>query len=180
MINLIPKEEKKRMTVDFYCRLASLFLIALDFCILVALISILPAFIFSSIKENTVNTELEAQKAEPIPSPDQQTLSTINDLNSKLTVVENAEKNKFSVSEKVIDDIIAVKMPDIRITQFLYNDDPMSGKKISLQGTAPSREVLLLFSQALQDSPNFKNVDLPISNFVKGSNIQFSLSLVPA
>jgi len=180
MINLIPKEEKKRMTIDFYSRLAVLFLMMLDFCLIVAFISIIPAYIFSAIKESTVNTKLETQKAQPIPLLDQQTLSTINGINSKLKVVENAEKNNFSVSEKVINDIISVKMPGIKITQILYKDDSTTGQKISLEGTAPSREVLLQFSQALADSPNFKNVDLPISNFVKGANIQFSLSLTPA
>lgn len=180
MINLIPKEEKKRMTIGFYYKLAVLFLMMLDFCILIAFICILPSYFISSIKETLINTKLENQKNEPLPLFDQQTLAAIKDINSKLNLVENSEKNKFLLSEKVINTILLKKRFDIKITQILYENSPIQGKKVSIIGTAPSREVLLLFRQALEDGPTFKNIDLPISNFVKGSNIQFYLSLIPS
>ena len=120
------------------------------------------------------------QKSEPVPLPDQQTLLAIKDLNNKLTLIENAQNNKFVISEKVINAIILKKIPKIKITDISYENDSLKGKKISIQGNAPSREILLLFRQALEDSVAFKQVDLPISNFVKGSNIQFYLSLIPS
>jgi len=70
-------------------------------------------------------------------------------------------------------------MFNIKITDISYENDSLNGKKISIQGTAPSREVLLSFRQAFENDNTFKQVDLPISNFVKGSNIQFYLSLIP-
>ena len=76
--------------------------------------------------------------------------------------------------------ILLKKRSDIKITQILYQNDGTNGKKITLTGIASSREVLLLFRQALEDSSSFKDVVLPISNFVKGSNIDFSLSLTPS
>jgi hypothetical protein len=180
MINLIPKEEKKRMTKDFYYRVALLFFVMLDFCILIAFIIILPSFLVSSQKDALALSKLETQKNEPIPLLGEQSLAEINGINSKLGVVESAEKNKFPLSQKVINAVLLNKRPDVKITQILYNNDPILGKKISITGTAPSREILLLFRQTLEDNPTFKNVDLPISNFIKGTNIQFSLSLIPA
>ena len=61
-----------------------------------------------------------------------------------------------------------------------FKNDPNNKGKIGVQGTAPSRETLLLFRKALEDDVNFKNVNLPISNFVKGSDIKFYLSLIPS
>jgi hypothetical protein len=180
VINLIPKEEKKQMMIDFYFRLGLLFLIMLDFCIVVLFVSILPSYFLSSVKVTLVNTKLENQKREPLPLLGEQALAEIKDINNKLDLVENAEKNKFTLSVRVINSIILGKRSDIKITQIVYENNPISGKKISITGTAPSREVLLLFRQSLQDNSTFKNVDLPISNFVKGSNIQFNLSLIPA
>jgi hypothetical protein len=123
------------------------------------------------------------QKNQPVPAIDQQTLLSIEDLNNKLDIIKNAEENKFVISEKVINAIILKKMPSIKITEISYEDDSLKGqeviKKISIRGNAPSREVLLSFRQALEDSVSFKQVDLPISNFIKGSNIQFYLSLIP-
>lgn len=179
MINLIPKEEKKKMTADFYFRITVLFLITLSFCLLIASISILPAYFFSSMKNVLANTKLEIQKLEPITLSGEQSLLVVKDINKKLDLVESAEKNKFLPSVKVINSILLKKRPDVKITQILYENDATKGKKISITGTAPSREVLLLFRRSLEDSSNFKSIDLPISNFVKGSNIQFYLNLIP-
>lgn len=179
MINLTPKEEKKRMTTDFYFRITVLFLMIMGSCLLISLVSILPAYFFSSMKNVLAETKLEIQKLEPMTLLGEQSLSIIKDINKKLDLVENSEKNRFLPSVKVINSILLKKRPDVKITQILYENDVIKGKKISITGTAQSREVLLLFRRALEDSANFKSVDLPISNFVKGSNIQFYLNLIP-
>ncbi|KKT01099.1 MAG: hypothetical protein UV76_C0002G0012 [Candidatus Nomurabacteria bacterium GW2011_GWA2_43_15] len=120
------------------------------------------------------------QKKEPMPLVDQDSLTSVEDLNSKLSTIENAEKNKYLVSQKVINEIIFQKMPDIKISQIFYENNVLNGKKINIRGLAPSRERLLLFRRALEDDITFKKVDLPISNFVKGSNIEFYLSIIPS
>jgi cell division protein FtsI/penicillin-binding protein 2 len=179
MINLIPKEEKKKIARNFYFKLVILFVTMLGAIFLIALFSILPSYFLSTVKNNIIDAKLAAQKSEPVPIPDQQTMGIIKDLNSKISVVENAEKNQFSISNNVINDIILKKISGIKITDIAYSNDSLKGKTIKIQGTAPSREVLLLFRQALEEDALFKRVDLPVSNFVKGSNIQFYLTLIP-
>ena|SRR3989344_2398007 len=183
MINLIPNKEKKEMVKSFYFRLLVLFLVIASVSLLIAFVAILPSYFLSSAKNRIVNEKLEIQKKEPMSLPQEETLAVIKDLNNKLTLIEKAEDNKFTISQKVVNAIIIKKMSNIKITDISYQNDSASAKssqKISIQGTAPSREVLLLFRQALQDDVAFKSVDLPISNFVKGSNIQFYLSLIPS
>ena len=180
MINLIPNQEKKKKARDFYFRLAAVSLVALGFCVLIAAVSVLPALFISSANKNFVNAKLEMQKREPVPLIDQGSLSVMRDLNGKLALIENAEKNKYLVSQKIINEIAFQKMPDIKINQISYENNPGNGKKISIRGIAPSRERLLLFRRALEDSVAFKKVALPISNFVKGSDIEFYLNLIPA
>ncbi len=184
MINLIPKAEKKKNIASFYYKLLILFLLVMGFSALVASMAILPAYFVSSVKNKIVDTKLEIQKKEPVPLLDRQTLTVIKDINGKLNLIETASRNKFVVSQKVIDAILFQKTSKIKISDIFYennsSDKLSSKKKISIQGIAPSREVLLSFRRALENSPAFKQVDLPISNFVKGSNIQFYLSLIPS
>ena len=180
MINLIPKEEKKKMKADFRYRLFALLFFVLDFCLLVGAVCLLPAYFNSSINVSSVHAQLEAQKNEPLPVLGEQSLSVINDINNKIGTIKTAEKNKFPVSVNIVDAIISKKRADIKISQISYEYSPATGKKVKITGTAPSREVLLLFRKALEESPSFKSVDLPISNFIKGSNIQFYLSLIPS
>jgi hypothetical protein len=180
MINLIPNQEKKRKVKDFYFRLGVVFLAILGFCIFIATLAILPSYFLSSVKKNLANERLEAQKNEPVPVVDQDSLKIMEELNWKLNLIESSEKNKYLVSEKIINEIILQKMSDIKINRINYEDNLASGKEINIHGIAPSRERLLLFRRALEDDVAFKKVDLPISNFIKGSNIEFYLSLIPS
>ena len=180
MINLIPKEEKKKMIADFYFRIVILFIFMLDFFILIAFLSLLPSYFVSSMKYSLISAKLETQKLEPLPPSEEESLALVKNMDKKLTLVENFEKNKFLLSTKVINAILFKKRSDIKIVQIIYENDEKNGKKISITGIAPSREVLLLFRQSLENGSTFKNIILPISNFIKGSNINFFLSLTPA
>ena len=144
MINLIPNHEKKKKVKDFYFRLVVVSFVVLGLCALVASVSILPSYFLSSIKKNLASSKLETQKNQAIPPAGQSTLTMVADLGNKLNLVETAEKNKYLISQKIIN------------------------------------ERLLLFRKALEDNTAFKKVDLPISNFVKGSNIQFDINLIPS
>lgn len=180
MINLIPNEEKKVMSKDFYLRLIAVSFMVLGFSLSVASVAILPSYFISSTEKKSINTKLESQKNESDTSLDQTTLAVASDLENKLNLIENDQKGKVAFSQEVINEIILKKTPGIKITDISYQKDPEAGETINVNGIASSRETLLLFSRALQDDTAFSKVDLPISNFVKGSNINFNLSLIPS
>ncbi len=179
MINLIPNEEKKKKVKDFYFRLTIIFFEVLAFSIMVASVALLPSYFMSSVKKNLINTMLESQKNEPTPLFDQEIALLVGDIEKKLKLIEDTAENKYSVSEQVINQILLSKMSDIKITEITY-DVNVDGKIISIKGTAPNRDRLLAFRRALEDNVSFKKVNLPISNFIKGSNIRFSLTLIPS
>ncbi|MFZ2072182.1 MAG: hypothetical protein WA101_03560 [Minisyncoccia bacterium] len=180
MINLIPIEEKRKMSKDFHFRLVALFLWTLGLSVLMASIALIPAYFLVTEKANWENQKLETLKKEPMLKVEQQTKQIVTDLNIKLGLIEKAEQKKFLVSQKVIGEIMLKKMPDIKINKFSYESNPIKSKKINIRGIAPDRERLLIFRQMLEDDPAFLEVDLPISNFIKGSNIEFYLSLMPS
>ncbi len=168
------------MTKIFYYKILVLFFIASGFSIFVLSVSLSPSYFLSRTKVSFIHTKLETQKKEAVPVPDRQTVADIASLDKKLQVIEKTENTSFIISEKVINSIIRKKTFEIKISKISYQTDSIKGKNIIVGGTSPSREVLLLFRKALEDDPTFKNVDLPISNFVKGSDINFSLTLTPA
>ncbi|MBY0376466.1 hypothetical protein K2P96_00635 [Patescibacteria group bacterium] len=180
MINLIPNQEKKRKVKDFYFRLVVVSFFILGLCSLVACVALLPSYFLSTVKKNLVSSKLDTQQKQPIPPAGQNTLATVADVASKLNLIETTEKTNYLVSEKVINEIVLHKMPDIKITEFSYENNTTSGKKVVVHGIAPSRERLLIFRKSLEDDAAFKKVDLPIQNFVKGSNITFYINIVPA
>jgi len=180
MINLIPNEEKKKKVKDFYFRLAVVVITLLGCVMTIGSVSILPAYFLSSVKKNLYDTKLATEKQEIVALFDQDTLDIVNDLKNKLNLVENSVLDKYIVSKQVINGILLKKTSDIKITGIGYDNNPAKGKIINLTGTAGSRERLLLFKKALEDDTLFKKVDLPISNFVKGTNISFSMTITPS
>lgn len=180
MINLIPNQEKKKKVKDFYFRLGVVFIAMLGVCVFIAALAITPSYFLSSIEKKLANEKLETQNGEPVPAADADSLKIMENLDAKLRLIEDSEKNSYPVSKKIISEIILQKMPDIKIARISYENDPISGKEVNIHGIAPSRERLLLFRRALEDDVAFKSVDLPISNFIKGSNIEFYLKLIPS
>ena len=116
MINLIPKEEKKKIIQVFYFKLVILFLITAGVSIFASCVAILPSYFLSSVKVNIVNKKLEMQNQEPVPLPEEQTLKVIADLNKKIDLIEHSPVSKFIVSQKVINAVILKKMSSIKIT----------------------------------------------------------------
>lgn len=180
MINLIPNEEKKMKAKDFYFRLVVVSLAALGLALVIGLAAAAPSLLLSSIDKNFAESKLVAQKSEPITATDEHLSAEAAALNGKLAIVERAETEKYSISRKVINEIVLRKMPDIRITRIWYENVPAGGRKVNIVGVAPSRERLLAFRRALEDDVAFKKVELPISNFVRGSNLEFSIDLIPS
>ncbi len=178
MINLIPIEEKKKMVKDFYLRFAVVCLVTLGLVMLIASIALLPSYFFVSTKESAIKNKIENQKSIPLSTPDIETSTAVSSINKRLQIIENAKQDKFFVTQKVINEILIKKLPEIKINKITYEGNTQNGRKIQISGFAPSREKLLLFRLALEDNPAFKKVDLPISNFVKGSDISFFITLL--
>ena len=180
MINLIPNEEKKKTANDLYFRLITVFFTMLGLFLFVGSVSLLPSYILSSTEKSYIDSKLEIQKNEPPSESDRSMVLVVKDLNSKLNLIEKSQKNEDVFSEKVINGIVLKKLSDIKITEIYYERDISGGEKINVIGKASSREKLLLFRKMFEDDTAFSEVDLPISNFVKGSNIGFNLTLIPS
>jgi hypothetical protein len=178
MINLIPIEEKKEIRKDFYYRFLTTLFIMFSFLIFILLVLISPTYLTSYEKKISNNEKLKNQKNEVIPEIDQKAVESIKTLDARLALLLEARKNKYVFSQKVISEIIFQKVPGIKIDSFFYQNDPVDNKKVTITGIAQNREQLLLFRQALENDSSFKNVDLPISNFVKGRDIKFNLNLI--
>ena len=179
MINLIPNEQKKKMKRDFLMRALVVSLFVFGFIMIVGSVALLPSYFHVVVKSNLVKSKLSIQENTPIPEIETEVMSKIDNLNKKLGLIETAHNNSFVVSNRVINDVVLKKIPEIKITDISY-ENTAKGRQIRVNGEAPSREKLLIFRLALENDPAFKQVDLPISNFVKGTNINFFLTLVPA
>jgi len=179
MLNLIPNQEKKKKVKDFYFRLIVVAFFVLAFCILLAILTAAPAYILSASKRNLAENRLQELTGGVLPTLDENLETNIAQINQKMALIEKARKDKYLISQKIINEISARKLPGMKIYQISY-EEGVDGKKAEVRGVAGSREELLNFRRALESDSAFQKVELPISNFIKGTDIEFYLTLIPA
>ena len=177
MINLIPNQEKKRMAIDFYLRFSTVLLVMLGLATIMTSILVFPSYFMSIIKRNTVTIKLESQEGDTAVLNQANLMPAVKELERKITLIEKSEASNDKFSTKVINEIVLKKTSNIKITSISYRKDIKGAGVVDVRGRAKSREGLLGFRRALEDNPAFSKVDLPISNFVKESDIKFSLVL---
>ena len=104
------------------------------------------------------------------------TTEAIKSLNLKMQVMNSVlDYRKFN---PIVDTILAQKFSGIIIDQVAYRMVATSTAVVTVGGIADSRENLVLLSKKLQASSKFKSVDIPISNYAKEKDIEFSINLV--
>ena len=177
MINLLPVEKKNKVNAEQKMRVVNAYLYMLGSCFVLALISLLPSYFPAVVKNHISHQKLNDLNNLPVSQLDQETNVVVQDVNSKIALIDTSEQNKFLVLESAINEIMSKKLAGIKISSFDYDKDKVGNKKVIIHGIATNRTELLNFRQALEADKNFSSVDLPISNFAKGSNIDFILNL---
>ena len=83
-------------------------------------------------------------------------------------------QTRFSTHLNLIDELAGEA---ILLTKFNLTPEEGVLNTITLIGVADTRTALANFRDALENHPRYSNVELPISNLAKESNITFTLSL---
>jgi hypothetical protein len=178
MINLIPSEEKKKIRKDFYMRVIVVSFFVLGTAVFLSNIMLTPALFYASLEKKLISDQFAKDTNKLTFDLNQANKNAVENLEKKILLIKQAQNNKFLVSENVIDNLLAKKINGILINEINYTKDPNKGNLVNIRGQASSRERLLTFKNSLAQDPNFKNVDLPISNFIKSTDIEFNLVLI--
>lgn len=178
MINLIPSEEKKKIRKDFYMRVVIVSFFVLGTAVFLSNIMLAPALFYASLEKKLISEQFAKDENKLTFDLNQENKNAVENLENKISLIKQAQNTKFLVSEKVINNILSKKINGILINEINYTKDVNKGNLINIRGQASSRERLLTFKNSLVTDPNFKNVDLPISNFIKSTDIEFSLVLI--
>jgi hypothetical protein len=102
---------------------------------------------------------------------------TINEINSKLTFLSDKDLNP-ETSDKVFGFLLNNKPAGITFSQILFNKRTDGSLLLEVHGVATSRSVLRDFKTTLDSNLNYKEVNLPISNFLEKSDLNFTISIV--
>lgn len=151
----------------------------LSFSLLVAMLAMVPAY-FSTSLQVKASKEVLARQQNNTPSEEElKVVNQVKSLEQKLDFVNTGNDNNYVFSEEILDSLLLKKTNRIKIDEILYESSQREDqRKVIVRGQATSRESLLDFRVSLERDPKWQEVDLPVSNFVQGANINFSLTLL--
>lgn len=177
MANLLPALYKKDVRREYKFRRIVVGIVLLAALMLIATAFLVPSYIVSSAKHAIVSQEIDALKGGLTQEQTNTLKKTVDDTNQKIKLLSRNIK-KTSVYDTLLS-VIDEKTSAVKIHGIVYSVDSQ-GERVSVSGVARDRQSLLAFTKALEANTEFEKVDLPISNFVKEENIDFSLSIILA
>lgn len=176
MINLLPLEEKKKTRAEYRLRLGALVALAVALLLLASLILLFPVYLLTLSKYQFASDKFVKLESEQGRTEQEKELNTqINEVNKKTNLFLK-EYNKQAVFSEIVTKIIETKGNTIRIQNIFYETSP-GRERLVISGRADDRDLLALFIENLKKDPFFTTVDIPISSYIKSTDIDFSVIL---
>lgn len=176
MFNLLPDSLKSEIIKEYKLRLFIISLIFVVFIELSFIVFLSPSFVISYYREKDVELRVEALEKSSVTANANSIKPIIKSLNSDLNTIDKTLQ--YAETIPIIDAVISEKNNFIQITDISYISLSTSTATIVIQGVSLTRDSLVNFKKSLEDSKNFRNIDLPISNLAKDRDIKFSMTMI--
>lgn len=175
MFNLLPENIKNKIRKEYFLRRVMVVFMFLIFIGAAFLIFLFPSWIVSVYKERGLSSQAESTNQSSLIAEMKEITSDVNKINAELKTIDESLEYKKIVP--FINIILSKRARSIYINELTYTSDGPKKATIKLEGISSTRVSLLSFVKSLEETKSFKVVDLPISNFAKDRNINFSISL---
>jgi hypothetical protein len=177
MANLITEKQNKLIKADYITRLFSASLLVLSLLGIFLLAYIIPYYISLGKKDIFVAEQFESIiNVENKENTDKSILPLMNMTLEQLKTVELYTQNSFTPS-LYFNNIIEKKNSSINITRLYFGVVEDNQKQFLVSGVSKDREGLVTFIEDLKSIVGFVDVESPISDFAKDSDISFTLNI---
>lgn len=180
-MNLLPEQEKKIIQKEYALRRVVVWCGLVVGVLTISLILLVPSYVLSRLKASDVQSELDTSKRTL-----ESQLLPADVTKAVASAAHDADALKpFAdpLSAYNIIRIFETKPASIRIYQINFSnlgtDQAGAALKPSLEvyGKAVDRESLTSFGKSLEQRSEFASVDIPVSNFVRETNIDFTMTI---
>ncbi len=175
MFNVLTKDLKKNIESDYKNRrffMIFLFLLFLFFFITIVLT---PSFVAIWSEKKYVLTINDSFRNSFSSKEDEETKEIFDSTNNLLAYINSSKPSFYSTF--MLSKVILSSNTGIKMTDILYQRLSSSTAIFTIKGVASNRDSLIMFSKEISSNPIFKDLNLPISNFAKDKNIEFSFDV---
>lgn len=176
MLNILPSQQKVLVKREYIRRRVVVALSFLVFALIVSLALLSPSYFLTQVKAKIVRNELEVTKQKLYAElPSDETMKSLS------VAVKHAEALRPLTKPVSVYELLRIfesKPESIKITNIAYAKLDADMSSVTLRGMAENRESLTSFGRTLENRVEFVSVDLPVSNFVKERDIDFSMTII--
>ena len=168
--NLLAKEDQKDIRLEKATAAVLNFFIWVVMSLIILAVFIIAGRIYLTSELSTTETKIDLQKQVVSQDENQQLKKTLDEFNTHLLNLVNLDEHQGQWSEVLIS--FARLIPkDVSIDSFTAERET---GRIRISGFASSRESVLQLRQNLLAAADFTDVNFPLSNLVKPTNLSFN------
>lgn len=175
MYKLLPDEEKVFIKNEYKMRrlvVLAYFLLGL---LIITIIALFPSYLITLTKANGAAQRMVNLNKSISDNQGTDFVGWLKTLNTKIKVFSPA-LDKDMPYEKFIK-IISLKSPGIMIREISFTKGAGGKDEYTVGGTAGDRRSLINFQNNLNQSGEFQNANVPISDLAKDKDIDFMMNL---
>lgn len=173
MINLIPPEGHIALKREYYIRVASTFSLLFGSAFLLLTVAYAPTYILVNAQIKALELEVNDNLAID---------DTVKDVEAEVRLTQSVlSKLKAQMPDvlgsEVIEEIERTVKGGITFKNFSIEQTNGRIERIQVQGTAPTREALAQFKNAIGASPMFLSGEVPIADLARELNLPFAITI---
>lgn len=175
MINLLPFEQRKLIEHNYKTRFVVVVLFFITILVLIAIVFLVPSFVVVNSKLKTTEKNFESIKSTEGFKNDETLSDIIKDINVQVDKI-SLDENDISFIDQIILPVVELKPSSLSLSEIMITRQDTDNIVVQIGGQSPNRDTLLKFVNSLEGVSDFKDVLLPISDYVPGEDINFSIS----
>lgn len=175
MSNLLPQSVQRQNRREYHLRFAAVSLYALSVLSLGATVLLVPSYILSSAKEEIAQKEQVLFKERVELAPGESVAGQIEAINARVKILSSDLGP--NIAPIIEESVLGIRPRSITLSDIRYERDSKGVRKVTVGGTAATRDALQQYVETLEKTGQFSGVELPLSNFVKRTNIEFVASM---
>lgn len=176
MLHLLTEEHKKKVLNEYRKRVVVVLCVCVLGAIFVSAIFVIPAYFISYGRYSEVTNIKKTLEKEISLNESESTAQSIKDISDSIQALGMFD-GKGSVLF-LIKRVVSEKPNGIRINHISYLPGEAGTTAIDLAGVADTRQNLVNFSERLKKDKAFTSINVPLSNFAKDKNIDFSMKIL--
>jgi len=174
MINLIPPAAKKKIVIEYWTRVLTVWLATAAAVLMIASVFLLPSYVL-----------LHTQIAIYAEGSEQRLVEVTEYNTSVAELISASNQARLWLDQKNYTDLLPVinlieniANPSIRLESYhLERSDTNQLEPIIITGRASTREALADFRESLLSHADIETAVLPLSNLVRDRDISFSITV---